>query len=429
MQRSIFVIALALSTAAIAGPRGPRPDSDSDFIPNYTPEYKVTDPVGPNGGFGDQGVSLTSGGLALVPANNETVGSALHEGVAYFYMQTTSGSWGLKQTLTDSAGQANEHFGFSLAMNGTTAVVGGIGANSNRGRACVYNFVNGAWTQVATLAPSDLASGDVFGYSVAITQSTILVGAPSFSSPLGGGTGGAVYAFQKNGSGVWTQVQKFTSSNDVSTDGFGAALAASGTNLIVTAPRLQASTTASVYLFDLVGGSWTQEQEIHPSGVGSFDGFTMSVDIAGDTAIVGAPGSTINTHVEGIVYVIEKIAGTWAQTQQLYLGPTHMNENFGQSVAVAGNGDVLIGAPATTVGSKAGQGIAYKYVADASGVYSGAGAYLASDGQAQDHYGYTVAFNSGPSLNGGPVDIAIGAIGVKDAGGNVVGAVYFYPYP
>jgi len=432
MRLSIFVMALTISTSTLAGQRATREGGDSNVLPNFVPEYKVTDPTGVGESFGWSDIGITSTGLALVAANNDTVGTTQHEGKVYFYLKAGDGSWGLKQTLTDSAGQFDEHFGFSLALRGTTAVIGAIGANSGKGRALVFDYANGTWTQVATLAPSDLGSNAGFGYSVAINASTILVGAPSFAFGTSGGGGGAVYAFQKNGSGVWTQVQEFTSSNDLSTDDFGASLAVSGTTAIIAAPRLGTglTTDGSVYVFDVVGGSWTQQQEIYPGGLGTFDSTAMKLAMRSDTALIGAPSSTINLHPgEGIVYVLKDSGGTWAQTQQIYLGSTHSGEHFGRAVDIADNGDVLIGAPQTTIGGNSSQGKAYLYTENASGSYVSSGNYLASDGSANDYYGSAVAFDKGATLLGGPTDVAIGAFGVKDVSGNVVGAAYLYPYP
>jgi hypothetical protein len=70
-----------------------------------------------------------------------------------------------------------DEFGTSVAISGTTAVVGAYAHADGAGRAYVFTKRVGGWEQVAELKGSDTVAGDNFGYSVAVSGSTVVVGA------------------------------------------------------------------------------------------------------------------------------------------------------------------------------------------------------------------------------------------------------------
>src|SRR5579863_5763221 len=70
------------------------------------------------------------------------------------------------------------YLGVSAAVSGSTAIVGAEGYASNTGRAYVFTDAGGAWKQVAELKGTGTVAGDIFGNSVAISGSTAIVGAP-----------------------------------------------------------------------------------------------------------------------------------------------------------------------------------------------------------------------------------------------------------
>ena len=71
---------------------------------------------------------------------------------------------------------ASDTFGVSVAISGTTAVVGTSGT-SYVGRAYVFTKSASRWAKVAELKGSDTVAQDAFGSSVAISGNTIVVGA------------------------------------------------------------------------------------------------------------------------------------------------------------------------------------------------------------------------------------------------------------
>ncbi len=85
-----------------------------------------------------------------------------------------------KLTAADAA--ASDEFGRSLAFDGDTAVIGAFGdddAGSGSGSAYVFTRSAGIWTQQARLTAADAAAGDSFGFSVTVDGNTAVIGAPA----------------------------------------------------------------------------------------------------------------------------------------------------------------------------------------------------------------------------------------------------------
>ena len=86
------------------------------------------------------------------------------------------------QKLTDPDGAADDHFGLSVAISGDTAIVGAnrdddpvLGANA--GSASVLQYDGSSWVQQQKLLDPDGAAGGQFGYSVAIDGDTAIIAA------------------------------------------------------------------------------------------------------------------------------------------------------------------------------------------------------------------------------------------------------------
>jgi hypothetical protein len=103
--------------------------------------------------------------------------------------------------LTASDGAAGDWFGWSVALSGDTVVVGAlfddIGINTDQGSAYVFVKPGGGWadmTQTARLTASDGAVGDAFGWSIALSGTTIVVGA--YTDDIGANADqGSAYVF------------------------------------------------------------------------------------------------------------------------------------------------------------------------------------------------------------------------------------------
>ncbi len=221
--------------------------------------------------------------------------------------------------LTASDGAAGDAFGGSVAISGDTVVVGAVGANANQGAAYVFVKPVGGWagalTETAKLIASDGAAGDQFGISVGVSGDTVVVGA--FLDDIGANSEqGSAYVFVKPVGG-WmnmTQTAKLTASDGAFNDNFGFSVAVSGDTVVVGAflDDIGAnSDQGSAYVFVKPVGGWmnmTQTAKLTASDGAAGDGFGFSVAVSGDTAVVGASGDTIGANTDqGSAYVFGSV--------------------------------------------------------------------------------------------------------------------------
>jgi hypothetical protein len=243
-----------------------------------------------DGAAGDMfGASVAvSGSVAIVGAPNHASG----EGVAYVWVQSGS-TWTLAQELSAKDGAKGDGFGSSVAVSGGIAVVGApshtVGGHTAAGAAYVFVQSGSAWTEASELTAGDAAASDGFGTSVAVSGTTAVVGAP-FHAASGHSEAGAAYVFAQS-AGTWSQQAELTASDGKVADLFGFSVSVSGGTAIVGAYAHQVGSNAqagAAYAFTESAGTWTEQQELTASDGASKDLFGASVAASGDLVIVGA---------------------------------------------------------------------------------------------------------------------------------------------
>jgi len=87
--------------------------------------------------------------------------------------------WDQIHKLLASGGAQGDHFGSSVAVSGNTAVIGAEGDDNGNGfdSGSAYVFDATTGQQLFKLLPSDGAGGDNFGFSVALSGNTAVIGA------------------------------------------------------------------------------------------------------------------------------------------------------------------------------------------------------------------------------------------------------------
>ncbi len=300
---------------------------------------------------------------------------------------------------------ADDSFGFSVAISGTTVVVGAPGHAENAGRAYVFTKTAGVWEQTAELKGSDTTAHDGFGDSVAISGTDIVVGAPGHAFGTGGGR---AYVFTKTSIG-WKQAAELKSSDTVVGDEFGFSVAISGTTAIVGA--LGHAGGGRAYVFTKRVAVWKQTAELKGSDTVAGDWFGISVAISGTTVLVGADG---HAFVAGRAYVFTKRATVWKQTAELKGADTVAGDDFGGSVAISGS-TVVVGAFSRD--NSAGR--TYVFTKTASGWIQTA-ELKGFDTVAGDEFGFPVVISGttvvvgacGHARNAGRVDVFTKTAGV-----------------
>ena len=138
------------------------------------------------------------------------------------------GGWRQVAEIAGSDGPS-AWFGFGVAVSGTTGVVGARGADSDAGRAYVFNRSSGAWRRVAELAGSYTAAAG-FGESVATQGGEVVVGASD--NPNGEGR---AYVFDPT-NGRYREVATLVGRDIALSDGFGGSVALANGLVVVGAP-------------------------------------------------------------------------------------------------------------------------------------------------------------------------------------------------
>lgn len=271
-------------------------------------------------------VSL-SGDTALVGAPQQGNVS----GAAYIFVRHGT-TWTPQAAFTDPApAQFSDDFGFSVALSGDTALIAAPGKNNGMGRAYVYVRQGTTWTLQATLSAPDGAPQDDFGYALALSGDSAVIGAPLKNTSIG-----AVYVFARAGT-RWRPWQELTPTPAVSPEEFGNAVAVQGDTIAVGAPSFPAAGSVgsgAAYIFACSGPTWGQQAMLTAQDGGRQDQFGWSVALSGATVVIGADYA-INTH--GDAYVFARNGTAWSE--QALLAERHgaYGDFFGSAVALYGN--------------------------------------------------------------------------------------------
>jgi hypothetical protein len=156
-------------------------------------------------------------------------GQARSAGRAYVFTESATG-WRQTAVLKASDTAAKENFGESVAASGGTIVVGARGHDDGAGRAYVFTRAVTGWRQTAELKGADTGAKDNFGESVAVSGSTIVVGAYGHARPAG-----RAYVFTRAATS-WRQTAELKGADTAGKDNFGGSVAVADSTIVVGAP-------------------------------------------------------------------------------------------------------------------------------------------------------------------------------------------------
>jgi len=411
-----------------------------------------------------------SGNIAVVGArfessdgSSEDDDSAPAAGAAYVFVRT-NGTWEQRAYLKASNSEEGDLFGSSVAIYGTTIVIGapgedgdgtGEGNDSFEGAGAVYVFESngGGWSQQAYLKASNAGEYDEFGVSVSVSGGSIIVGAPSE-----GGAGGdeqnndleeagAAYVFVRDGFD-WVQQAYLKANNAGDDDLFGDSVSINGDSVVIGAsgegsdgssPADNSIAEAgAAYVFLRTGTSWNQDGYLKPRVIDGDDGFGWSVAISGDLVVVGAPGEDGSGNSprdnrkrgSGAAYVFERGVDGWSQQDYLKARETDVEDRFGTSVTISGE-VIAVGAPGESgVGnsepdnSSLASGAAYVF--QRSGTSWSQRRYLKSEYSAPfDAFGTSVSLSDDTLLVGAPFESGDGS---SEADDSIFGTGAAFPF-
>lgn len=273
-----------------------------------------------------------------------------------------------------------------------------------------YDLTSGVPQELAKLLASDAAENDRFSISVAVSGDTAVVGAFN-DDHAGGADAGSAYIFVRN-AGVWSQQAKLTASDASSGDFFGRSVAISGDTVVIGTVYAE-----SAYVFVRSGGVWTQQAKLIASDPAGGDNFGVRVAISGDTAVIG---SYHDDHAAGIdagsAYVFVRAGIIWTQQAKLIASDAEASDWFGETVALSGDTAVI----GTLLDDNAGgsnAGSAYVFVR-AGTAWAQQAKLTAVDAAANDWFGNSV------DVSGNTV--VVGAIYDDNPGGIDAGSAYVF---
>ena len=306
---------------------------------------QVTKLLASNGDVNDEfGSSVAiSGDTLIVVAQNRT---------AYIFSRNQSSISSWQEVIQLNPNEPVPFgLGATVAIAGNLAVVGAPLRSLGQGAAFIFNRNNGGsnnWGEVTELAFSDMSSSVLFGASVSISNDTVVVGSPG---TVDNTIAGAAYIFNRNhgDNNNWGEVAKLTDSDTPSGSRFGGSVSISGDTVVVGAAtgNGQKARSGVAYIFSRNkngSNAWGQVAKLMVDNGRFNDNFGFSVAIAGDTVVIGAPGENFQLG-EGAAYIFSRNkngSNAWGQIKKI----TGRSENsgivdFGQSVSISGNTTVV----------------------------------------------------------------------------------------
>lgn len=343
---------------------------------------------------GANGESSNALGVNGVQNNN----SANYSGAAYVFKRS-SNTWAQHAYLKASNTEASDAFGIMLALSGdgNTLAVGAINedssavgidgnqsSNSQFNSGAVYVFVqtNEIWSQQTYIKASNSYHDNLFGNSVSLSYdgNTLAVSAYWEGSNAVGVNGvqtntsvnysGAAYVFSRSNN-TWSQQAYIKASNARANAHFGTSLsvAADGNTLAISSFQESSNATGingdqintsafgsgAVYVFERSASEWTQQSYLKASNTESNDhfGYNIKLSASGSTLVVGATdedgaGTGLfanqadnSASGSGAAYVFTQNASGWQQTSYVKAPNTNAADEFGRTVAVSSDGNVL----------------------------------------------------------------------------------------
>ncbi|MCB9844832.1 MAG: hypothetical protein H6811_02435 [Phycisphaeraceae bacterium] len=297
---------------------------------------------------GDLGCSVhLNGDLLIVGAcsDDEVAGDA---GAAYIFQRDAGGAdnWGQVAKLTAPDGASGDNFGWAVAISGVRAYVGAdmdADFGTASGAVYVYEFFDPSWDYLAKMTAPDASFFGSFGFSLGVTDDMLAVGARY----AGGSLAGKVYLYSLPTLSIVKQIDSPAQTGDLGEFGHSAAI--DGSVLAVGAYVQDGifNDEGVAYIFERDAGgtdSWGLVKTLHAEAEGEhhqFGWFGKSVDVDGDTVIVGGMLDDANSTGDGpgTVHVFARDEGgtdNWGRSWILTSDDGSAGDFLGSSAAIDG---------------------------------------------------------------------------------------------
>ena len=319
----------------------------------------------PPGGDTNWGHSVDIWGTTLIAGYTSYVGN--NGGV--FILEQKGKKWDLIVQFKTPGGNTRDQYGHAVALEGDYAVVSAYEDGGKKpvaggplgegpGRVYVYERVKG-WTEMASFKPADIQNNDRFGYSVDISGTTLVAGTPFHDEEKG-----AVYVYTLDNK-QWKQTAKLVADDAGVKNRFGWDCAISENTIVVGAPLAAAPARLSgaAYIFKRRGDAWAQVAKITPEDGDGGDSFGVSVDVSKSRVIIGAnkDENEAKKRGSGSAYIFRGVGDVYTQEAKLTADELQEGAGFGLTVALDVN-RALVGAPSTDTKRGDDSGAAYAFL-------------------------------------------------------------------
>ena len=252
-------------------------------------------------------------------------------------------------------GLDSEDYGKAMDMTSNWLAIGAPEHSSGGesvGAVYLYRNIGSRWVSGGMLQAPIQNASDEYGYSVAITDDVLVVGAPG-SSNSGSSNEGSVYVYRRDGMN-WNLEQQLEPDGSNHDAEFGVSVDVQGDVIAVGAWYAQTtSDSGSVYLYSFNGQIWELGQLIQSPDSDGEKQFASSVEIDGDFLAVSDPRADVGPNDDaGAVYIYKAFSSTlWAFSQKVTSIAATEGGKFGESIDMIGS-QLLVGAPESGSGAR-----------------------------------------------------------------------------
>ena len=352
------------------------------------------------------------------------------EGGAVYVFHRQGATWVEQARISLGDVYPAEQFGECVSISGDTLAAGDPYGNGYKGAVYVFAREGSTWNLQARLVPPDCPAWGAFGQCVSIDGDFLVAGAPGHEQGAG-----AAYVFQRQGAS-WGDPAKLTGDEGAFGGNFGVSVSIDGDRLIAGSPYVS-NATGAAFVFRLAESAWVREARLVPACSLEWGRFGSSVSISGDYAVVGNNGDA-ECGVEASAFFFHYNGAAWEEQARIGSGAAGAGYSFGESVSIRGataaaaEPDVWndVGAvylferdgPQWTAPETAdpGEGEGEEgEVQPEDPPSSGAFAKLTpGDGHAADRFGDAIDLDGGHAIVGAPSD---------NDNGSYSGSAYIYP--
>lgn len=310
---------------------------------------KILPPAPSPGAKFGASVSL-SGTLMLVGAPGAH-GGANRSGAAYlFHFDGTN--WVLARTLHALDAVDNDRFGHAVAIVGSELFVAAVRKSTlghTAGQVYAYELQGGTLHLRDKVFGSAVGAGSQFGWDLAFDGRTLIVGAPGEADS--GAWSGAAYAFEREGVD-WHEVERFVASDGHASAFFGSAVHVEGTRIGIGSygESSGALFSGAAYVYEDGPSGWRLDAKLKARVPLQGAQFGRALHFWGRSLAVGArldPTVDVNA---GRVFVFRHQGSNWEQRDALDEPTPGFNHWYGAEIDGA-RGQLLVGAPHSTLGT------------------------------------------------------------------------------